>query len=217
MDEELEAIRRRFDARAGEYDSSAMHVALAGTVAAFAEPAAGDAVLDVGTGTGLVLRAMAGRYPHAGLVMRGIDLSPRMLDVARRELPGAALRVGDASELPYDDGTFDLITCVTALHLVPDADAVARQCARVLGLGGRVVTATFMASDAAEHGGASPARQRFDTLDKVAAIFAPVHLHPGRHTIFRHGADAVLIAEWLSAGSAHRDGRSRPDRDENRR
>lgn len=195
----METIGRRFDARADEYDSSKMHVVLADAVAGFAAPAGGSGVLDVGTGTGLVLRALAEQYPSAGLVMRGIDISARMIEVARRALPEAVFRVGDATTLLFADDSFDLVTCVTALHLMPDAGGVVAECARVLRPAGRLVTATFMASDAAEHGGTNPDRQRFDTLDKLAAVFAPVGLHPRRHTVFRHGADAVLIAEWRTA------------------
>jgi ubiquinone/menaquinone biosynthesis C-methylase UbiE len=196
-DDQLDAVRRRFDARAEEYDSSAMHAALAGAVAAFAAPAADGAVLDVGTGTGLVLRAMADRFPAAGLAMSGIDLAPRMLEVARHHLPGADLRTGDATSLPFDDRSFDLVTCVVALHLMSDTQAVVGEWTRVLRPGGRVVTATFMTSDAAAHGGPNPDRERFDTMEKVSAVMSVVGLRPGRQEVFRHGDDAILIAEWL--------------------
>ncbi|AXE39062.1 class I SAM-dependent methyltransferase [Acidipropionibacterium virtanenii] len=125
------------------------------------------------------------------------DLAPRMLDVARRHLPDAALRGGDATSLPFDDRSFDLVICAAALHLMPDTEAVVGEWARVLRPGGRAVTAAFMASDAAAHGGPNPDRERFDSLEKVAAVLSASGFRSGRHKVFRHGGDAVLIAEWL--------------------
>ncbi|WP_429608163.1 hypothetical protein [Staphylococcus aureus] len=58
-DDLLAAVRARFDGRAAEYDESAMHRELAAAVAAFADLDGVRDVLDVATGTGLVLRALA--------------------------------------------------------------------------------------------------------------------------------------------------------------
>ncbi|WP_257477489.1 class I SAM-dependent methyltransferase [Acidipropionibacterium jensenii] len=195
-DAALRSIRVRFDAGADSYDSSAMHRALAHEVASFVDPGRGSAVLDVATGTGLVLRALAQLCPDGGLQMAGIDISPRMLEVARRHLPHAALAVGDAAALPFATDSFDLVTCVAALHLIPDVPAMTDECARVLRSGGRAVTATFVASDPVGHGRPNPARERFDSLDKTAAALGPSGFEAVRHRIFRHGKDAVLIAEW---------------------
>lgn len=78
---------------------------------------AGMKVLDVGCGTGtnLVL------YHQAGCLVHGIDLSPSMLEVARDKLgKHADLRVGDASEMPYRDNFFDLVTSMLTLHEMPN-------------------------------------------------------------------------------------------------
>src|SRR5690242_16808823 len=103
-------VRERFDERAATYDDSAMHRALAAAVAAFADLDGVDAVLDVATGTGLVLRALRARGFAGSLA--GVDLSPRMIDAARSHLPDAELVVGDATRLPHPDAAFDLVTCV---------------------------------------------------------------------------------------------------------
>lgn len=195
-DAALREVRERFDARADSYDSSPVHVALAGDVACFANPTRGSAVLDVATGTGLVLRAMAERFPDRGLTMSGADISPGMLAVARCHLPGVELRVADAAALPFETDGFDLVTCVAALHLIGDVAAMAGECARVLRPGGRLVTATFLASDPAAHGGPSSARNRFDSPEKVAEALSPAGFGPGRQRTFRCGGDALLIAEW---------------------
>ena len=83
-------------------------------------------VLDLGTGTGVVALALAERYPEAEVV--GIDLSPGMIEEARRRLsPELAARVrfevGDASALACADGDFDL---VVLSNMIPFADELAR-------------------------------------------------------------------------------------------
>jgi SAM-dependent methyltransferase len=82
--------------------------------------------LDLGTGTGVVALALAERYPEAAVV--GIDLSPGMIEEARRKLPPelacrVELEVGDASALACPDGGFDL---VVLSNMIPFADELAR-------------------------------------------------------------------------------------------
>jgi ubiquinone/menaquinone biosynthesis C-methylase UbiE len=82
--------------------------------------------LDLGTGTGVVALALAERYPEAEVV--GIDLSPGMVEEARRKLPpelGGRVRfeVGDASALACPDGDFEL---VVLSNMIPFYDELAR-------------------------------------------------------------------------------------------
>ena len=69
--------------------------------------AVGTEVADVGCGTGRLLPYLAGR----GLSPRGVDLSPKMIEVAHREHPGFAYEVADLRRLPFEDaslaGDFD--------------------------------------------------------------------------------------------------------------
>ena len=83
-------------------------------------------ILDLGTGTGIVAQAVAERYPEAQVA--GIDVSPGMIDEAKRTLaPGLAGRVrfevGDASALACDDAAFEL---VTLMNMIPFWDELAR-------------------------------------------------------------------------------------------
>ena len=210
MNEARDAMIGRFDERAATYDDNAMHRALADAVAAFASLDGVGTVLDVATGTGLFLRALGSARP---LRMVGIDLSPGMLAVARAALPEAELVVGDAAALPFAAGSVDLVTCVTALHLVPDADAAFREWVRVLRPGGRVVTATFgpptdaAPTDAAAHGGDEPRpyptfSDRFHTPEALARAVAPAGLVVRRHAWWTHGGDTLLLAELSPTGSA---------------
>ena len=205
-----QAVRERFDGRAPEYDDSTMHRELASAVAGFVSLDGVGAVLDAGTGTGLVLRALASCPDGEGVRLAGIDLSPGMLAVARAALPGAELVEGDAAALPFADASFDLVTCSTALHLFPDGDAALAEWVRVLRPGGRVVTATFVGFDPSHHhrhqGAADGAQtpppatypmhhDRFDTVERVAAFGATAGLGVRRHTTWTDGNDTVLLVE----------------------
>jgi ubiquinone/menaquinone biosynthesis C-methylase UbiE len=82
--------------------------------------------LDLGTGTGVVALALADRYSEAEIV--GIDLSPGMIEEARRKLPPelagrVRFEVGDASALACPDGDFEL---VVLSNMIPFADELAR-------------------------------------------------------------------------------------------
>jgi ubiquinone/menaquinone biosynthesis C-methylase UbiE len=76
-------------------------------------PKKGMAVLDVGCGTGVHLEL----FQRFQCRLHGIDSSPSMLDIARNRLGEAAdLRLGDASQMPFEDQSFDLITSMLVLH-----------------------------------------------------------------------------------------------------
>ena len=76
-------------------------------------PKKGMKVLDVGCGTGLHLDI----YRRFDCNLYGIDTSPSMLDVARSRLgDNAELHLGEATKMPYEKDTFDLVLCMLALH-----------------------------------------------------------------------------------------------------
>ena len=102
----------------------------------------GERVLDLGSGAGtdsLVAAQMVGPSGH----VTGIDMTPEMLDKARR---GAeAMRAanvefveGEVESLPFPDQSFDVVISNGVIDLVPDKDAVFREIFRVLEPGGRI-------------------------------------------------------------------------------
>jgi ubiquinone/menaquinone biosynthesis C-methylase UbiE len=102
----------------------------------------GDRVLEVGCGTGVVLRDLASRVGARGAVT-GLDRSRALLAVARRLCRGARggrirLRRGDAARLPFADARFDAALAITAILHVADPLAVVRELVRVTRPGGRV-------------------------------------------------------------------------------
>ena len=133
------SVRRRYDRLAGVYDrrwASYVEASVRETLRRV-DLRDGEAILDVGCGTGVLLAAIAGRAPGARLV--GVDLSPAMLAVARRKLVDRVVLVAaDATRLPLPDRRFDLVLSTSALHYWPDPAAGLAEIARVLKPGGRV-------------------------------------------------------------------------------
>ncbi len=99
-----------------------------------AEPLArGAKVLEVGCGTGLILERVA-RVAEKAV---GIDLSPGMLEQARAR--GLDVHEGSATELPFEDASFDLVYSFKVLAHVPDIERALREMARVTKPGGTVL------------------------------------------------------------------------------
>ena len=109
-----------------------MHVALVEAL----EPRRGERCLDVGCGAGNLAELLAG----AGAQVTGIDLSPRLIEVAKaRAFAGGydiEYRVGDAERLDVADACFDKVVSSVAMIFAPDHDAAARELARVTRPGG---------------------------------------------------------------------------------
>jgi phosphatidylethanolamine/phosphatidyl-N-methylethanolamine N-methyltransferase len=105
-------------------------------------------VLEVGVGTGVSLPL----YPR-GVRVTGIDLSPEMLERARRRVAEEDLRdvedlaVMDAADLAYGDASFDVAMAMYVLTVVPDVAAVIAELRRVVVPGGRIVTVGRFAAD----------------------------------------------------------------------
>ena len=83
--------------------------------------------LDVACGPGLVMSAARAR----GLSTSGVDLSENAIAIARQPPPDLDARVGNAEELPYEDATFDGVTCIGSLERFLDRERALREMIRV--------------------------------------------------------------------------------------
>ncbi len=107
----------------------------------------GHTVLDVACGTGVVAREAADRLGGRGRVV-GVDLNDAMLTVARRLRPDIDWRQGDASKLPFDEVSFDVVLCQAALMFFPDRAQALREMARVAADRGTVALQVWAGLDA---------------------------------------------------------------------
>ena len=103
-----------------------------------------QSVLDIGTGTGRMLRLLADRAERAV----GLDNSHSMLAVARAnleraEMRGVDLRQGDAYTPPFAGESFDLVVIHQVLHFLDDPARAVREAAQLLSPGGRLVIVDF--------------------------------------------------------------------------
>jgi ubiquinone/menaquinone biosynthesis C-methylase UbiE len=101
--------------------------------------AGGREVLEVGCGTGLIMRGLDGRAKR----LVGVDISPGMLAEARRR--GFEVLEGRAEKLPFADESFDLAYSFKVLAHVPEIELALREMARVLRPGGYLVAEFYNA------------------------------------------------------------------------
>ena len=103
------------------------------------------AILDVGCGTGKLLRATSERFPHARL--EGVDAAPQMVQTAIHLLPpGSSIHIQEATAeaLPFPDGQFDLVFSTMTFHHWADQAKGVSEVARVLAPGGRWLLCDFV-------------------------------------------------------------------------
>ena len=98
-------------------------------------PPAPAAVADLGCGTGSLTALLA----EAGHHVRGLDLSARMVAAARAKAPGVDFRQGDASNPPYEPGSFDVVLARHVLWALPDPAAALSRWRALLKPNGRLV------------------------------------------------------------------------------
>lgn len=148
QDQMVAGVRRVFDLVAADYDNVGVpffQPIAAGLVEAVgASP--GDRALDLGCGNGASSRILAASIAPEGSLV-GLDLSPAMVELARRSLEGTlpevTLLVGDASDPPLPPGSFDVAIASLVVFFLPDPAAALSRWVRLLTPGGRIGVSTF--------------------------------------------------------------------------
>jgi len=112
---------------------------------AVSEVQGANAILDVGCGTGRLLRSAESLFPDARL--EGVDAAPEMVATAKSALgveSRITVRQGTAEELPFGDGEFDLVFSTMTFHHWADQRRGVAEVGRVLGADGRWLLADFV-------------------------------------------------------------------------
>jgi SAM-dependent methyltransferase len=128
----------------GDYPSAAEQIADVGrTVVGKAEPGGGERVLDIACGAGNATIPAA----KTGAEVTGLDLTPELLEAGRAAAAEAGVEIdwveGDAEQLPFEDGSFDVVLSVFGIMFAPDQRAAAQEAARVLAPGGRLAIGSW--------------------------------------------------------------------------
>ena len=118
----------------------------AARVADAAGVGAGQRVIDVACGTGVLTRAAAERVGPSGAVV-GLDLNDDMLAVARRRAPKLEWRQGRAEALPFEPRSFDAVVSQFGLMFFEDRAAALGEMLRVLRPNGRLAVAVWGSLD----------------------------------------------------------------------
>lgn len=132
LQSEYAEVAERYDERWTEYLEETTHRTLDAV-----ELAPGERLLDIGSGTGLLLRAVAREFPDSLLI--GADLSVAMLQAGRGGGLEPPLVAADAVALPVADASCAVVVTASSLHFWPEPEASVREIARVLRPGGRLV------------------------------------------------------------------------------
>lgn len=184
-----ERVRRHYDRSAGSYDRiiSWAEKALFGGAREWVCLQARGEVLEIAVGTGRNFPF----YPE-GVRLSGIELSPKMLDLARRRARelgrDADLRVGDAHNLPFPDASFDTVVVTLALCTIPDDRRALAEAARVLRPGGELLLLEHVRSPVL------PVRLLQRVLEPLTLLLDHDHL---LREPLRHVEDAGLVVESL--------------------
>lgn len=93
-----------------------------------------NSLLDIGCGTGYLIDMLSRNHKAK---YTGLDLSPKMIDECnKKKIKNAVFVEGRSDELPFDDNTFDIVTCSQSFHHYPETDKPLKEALRVLKPGG---------------------------------------------------------------------------------
>ncbi|WP_141822957.1 class I SAM-dependent methyltransferase [Humibacillus xanthopallidus] len=169
-DEMVAGVRRVFDLIADDYDNVGVSFfqPIADGLVDAVGAAPGDRALDLGCGSGTSSRALAAAVGPGGSLV-GLDLSPAMVERARRSLEGSpvdvTLLVGDASDPDLPAASFDVAISSLVLFFLPEPAAALSRWVRLVAPGGRIGLSTFGPSNEQWQSLEAPLREFMPPLD----------------------------------------------------
>jgi ubiquinone/menaquinone biosynthesis C-methylase UbiE len=174
----------------------------------------GETVLDLGSGGGFDCFLAARSVGPTGHVI-GVDMTPEMVDKARRHaqnasLPQVEFRLGEIEHLPIADGTIDVIMSNCVINLSPEKEQVFREAWRVLKPGGRLAISDIVATaelpaevknDPTLYSGCMAGASVIDEIEAVLARigFQAIRIRPkdGSRSLIRAWAPGHTVADYL--------------------
>jgi len=135
-------VRKQYDQLAGVYDlrwKSYITNTLS-FLKNWAEISPTDTILDIACGTGEFERLLLAEYSSQRIV--GVDISDKMLAIAKQKFsayPQVSFQIASASNLPFDNDSFDVIVSANAFHYFDDPLAALKEMRRVLKPDGKVI------------------------------------------------------------------------------
>jgi ubiquinone/menaquinone biosynthesis C-methylase UbiE len=149
----------------------------------------GTRLLDIASGPG----ALAAEAANRGARSVGVDLSPRMIELAQRLYPAVEFREADVEHLPFPDHAFDAVVCAFGLGHFPRPELAVAECVRTLSPGGCIAFAWWD----------DPARQRIQGMfrEAIAEIGVSVPSDvPQGHNVFRFSNSGEFLRLLEGAG-----------------
>lgn len=172
-----------------------------------AAPRAGQRWLEVACGPGIISRRLAGKVAE----VLGVDMTPAMIEVARREAAAAGagnatFTLGDATALEQPDGAFDGVITRFSLHHIPAPGRVFEEMARVARPGGAIVVADHLADEDADAAAWSQEVERLRDPSHWACLGLGRLRRLGRAAGLKLRDEVLLPLEldfddWLARGS----------------
>lgn len=136
----------------------------------------GSRVLDICTGHGVLAAVAAGR----GAIVAGLDFAEAVVAVARRNVPAAEFRQGDAQALPYADAAFDAVVNGFGLIHLSDPGRALAEMSRVLEPGGRLAVSVW---------------ERLGPDNGFGLLYGAVKAHGRLEVDLPHGPDFFQFSE----------------------
>ncbi len=156
------------------------------------------AILDVGCGRGFLLQKLSKRV-ESGAKLFGIDISPKLVEIAKSNNPEADIQVGDAEALPYPDNSFNFVFMTEALEHMLDFSKALSEIRRVLRPRGILVVtvpnrdwASYDFYDKMRNHALQPVDDHYFRFDEISGLLKDASLH----VVSYRGLDNLYYYGW---------------------